>query len=388
MAEAQPPLTVTARSPDHPAAVAAIVSTAIVGDLGFFIMPLLIGGMVDAYRISETTVGYIIALQLGALAATAFVLAPRMHRIDRRFLGLVGLGLVVVGNVATAAGTDFALLVAARSVTGAGEGLVQAVGAAAGAETRNPERTFALVSLGVVFMSLGIFLGLPSIVIGLGPQGTFALIAAVVVLISPLLLFLPPYYVVRHHHRAETISAFTLIGFAALLALLLFNMSANAPWFYVGRMGHRIGLDIEDIGRILALASVIAIAGPVAAHRLGVRYGRTKPLLLALAASAAGSLWLAHTYSHAQFTAAVCLASIAVMFGGPYFMGLLSALDPAGRLTAAAKGFQAIGNTLAPGVAASILLVGADYEGIGWTAFVTALIAAVLVLPASLRLSR
>jgi MFS family permease len=68
------------------------------------------------------------------------------------------------------------------------------------------------------------------------------------------------------------------------------------------------------------------------------------------------------------------------MFGAPYFLGLASELDPAGRVAAAARGFNAAGAALAPAIAGGILGVTGSYRSIGWTSLGAAVAALGLVL--------
>jgi predicted MFS family arabinose efflux permease len=367
----------------------ALIMAAVVSELGIFVMPLLVGGLGAAYGVAEGHVGYVVTAQLASLSLVSLGLAPLAHRLDRRMLGVGGIAVLVAGNLLSAAGAGFTHLVVARAFTGFGEGALQAVMAATAAGTRAPDRTFSIITLGIVVMSVSVFLGLPPLIDGRDPRAVFVLMGLLAALMLPVMLALP------RRAPAATVAAggasprvWSPLPVAALLGLMLFSIAGNVAWFYVERIGHHLGLSMAQSGRALAIASVVSLAGPLLAHQLSSRFGRTMPLVAAYAVVGGGSLCLTLTDSGAVFTLSISLASAALMFGMPCHMGLLSVMDPAGRLAAAARGFMAVGITLSPAIAGSLVLLDGAYARIGIIALAAAAAGLALVMPAVTRADR
>ena len=80
----------------------AVVATTGIGLLGANTLPLLLGSVMDRLAIGESRGGLMGTVELGALALVSLLVAPRVGRLRRSSLALLGGGLVVVGYAAAA----------------------------------------------------------------------------------------------------------------------------------------------------------------------------------------------------------------------------------------------------------------------------------------------
>lgn len=365
----------------------ALIAGITIGDMSLFIVPLLVGSLIETYGLSEGQVGLVIAFRLGALAIASFVLSARIHLVDRRLFAFIGAALIVAGNLGAALTDSTAAYIFWRMIMGVGEGIVLTVITAIGAANRQPERIFAVLSFWLFAGSILIFLVVPPVLDQFGIRATFILVALAGAAMSPLFLFLP-----REKGIATSAApvrfkwSFASVG--VLGAVLLLSVGANSAWFYLERIGERMGMSLTEVGAALAVVSVVALLGPILAHVTNTRFGRVKPIAVGFIVLAIAAIMMTHTRVPSVYTAGISLSSVGLAFCSVYLLGVASVLDRHGRLAGACRGFLAIGNAVAPGIGGSILLLGGTYEVIGWAAVAASILAIVAAYPGAQRADR
>ncbi len=355
-------------------ALPSMLAGSMIAEIGGYAMPFIVGGVARAYGIPEGWIGFIIAGQIGCAALVSILLAPRIARSNRRTLAYAGAVLVVAGYIGSAVSPSAAPLVASRLIGGIGEGLLYASIAAVAAETRDADRTFALIWVAVVSLAVALFLTLPVVGQQVGPRGVFLALGAVTLVLTPLLFKIPARGSVVDPptdkiHLKPGATAIVLAIVAALLAIL-----ANGYWYFLEGIAMAIGLDEAKAGVAMALSAVVALAGPLLAHRIGVRFGRTIPLVAGFLLAGAGALAVTVATDAITLSVAMCVAGTAYVFTLPYLLGLAAAAGGA-PLAAVARGGQGIGSALAPAMSGSILVAGGSYVHIGLISFGFAVIA-------------
>lgn len=351
-----------------------MLAGSLIAEIGGYAMPFIVGGVVRAYGIPEGWIGFIIAGQVGCAALVSILLAPRIARSNRRNLALAGAALVFAGYFGSAVSSGAALLVASRLMGGVGEGLLYASVAATAAETEQADRTFALIWATVVALAVALFLILPVLGQRIGSRGVFVALGAVTLVLMPLVLKLPAHGSTTEKPVAGPRldlgrTAIVLAFVAALLAIL-----ANGYWYFLEGIALAIGLDEAKAGIAMALSAVVALAGPLLAHRIGIRFGRTIPLVAGYLLAGAGAFAVTVASGATVLTIAMCVAGTAYVFTLPYLMGLAAAAGGA-PLAAVARGGQGIGSALAPAMSGTILVAGGTYQQIGLISFGLAVIA-------------
>ncbi len=350
----------------------ALAAGTLIGDLSLFIVPLLVGELIKTFGFSEGQMGLIIAGRLALLVVTSFLVASRMHRWDGRKVAIAGAGAIVFANLISAVAASTEMYVASRFVLGAGEGAILTAVTALAAKTRDPEKTFSLIALGVVGGAIVVYLTVPYALAALGLELTFLLTALAVLFLAPALWLLGPS---SNDTVVTAMTAFpwTLVGAGVLLAELLLNVGANTMWFYVELIGARLGLGVEHVGTTLALVCLFALVGPIIAHQLNTKYGRLLPISAGFVLLGFAAMLTTHAATPLFYMVGISISSAMLGFCGIYLVGLAAYLDPSGRLAGATRGFVAIGNTIAPGLGGTILLAGGTYETIGWVSLLASL---------------
>lgn len=359
-------LTARASEVGHWRELVAISALSCVGFSGVLFLPVLVGALATSYNVGDAEAGRIAFAQLASISLASLSLAPRMDRTNRRMVATVGIGLIIGGNIMPVIGNSLANLYLAQILYGLGQGLVLTALHACYAGMRQPDRAVALANL--VLLSLGVlcYPSIGSAIAHFGIEALFVSIAGWTILTGWTAKWLPVggRAQVRGDVAASQRSLILPTHVAALVGIGLFYVGEGALWGYVGRIGLAAGQSMEAISRILSLAFVFSLLGPIGAQLVGDRFGRLLPILISILGLIAVALALGFSQDARVFEY-VCyffyaIFSLAVI----YSTGLAAAIDPSGRLAASVPGFRMMGTAIGP-LIASFAIMDGDYRGLG-----------------------
>ena len=365
----------TPRKDISPYAVGPLIFT---GQLGVFMVPYEIGALMDGRGLSAGASGLLGTAELAAMSLTSILIVPATRRIALHRLTIAGLVLAGLGEISTAAARPLWGIGFVRTMTGIGCGLVLAATSTSVARSTNPNRVMGLGQMFANLLFLAVFVLTPRVLLKFGFIGFFislgiyvAASASTIPHISRLQSGDRPSF--RAGGRA------TLGGIkvgALALGLLSLNVGLGAMWSFAERIGREIGLDAEQVGSVLAVSSIAMIAGSATAGCMGDRFGDRWPLLIG--SVACGLACYATTISAGLpgYAAGLFLFNFCYLMLGPFALaGVPSALDPSGRLAAAASGIMWL--SYSAGVAAGGLIADrASVKAIGLFALCGCVLAA------------
>ena len=275
------------------------------------------------------------------------------------------------------------LLAGLRVIAGAGLGLAYAAAAMAAAATANPDR---VLGYGVTAGLLAIVVLLPGfamVVAAAGYKGGYAALGVLVIFLLPVMGWLDrgearP----AGPHTAPALPGRPLAGL--LLCITLFNIGSGAIWSFSERIGRQAGLSLEEAGVIIAAGAFSGVAGSLFAGWLGDRWGRRRPVMLALVLAGLGYVVMSGAADRMGYIAGVNIYWVTYMFLLPLMIGAGAAMDAGGRAATLAAG--TISLTFAVGPACGgYIATWFSYAAIGWFSCALCLLAALafsLVRPA------
>jgi predicted MFS family arabinose efflux permease len=379
-AESPPSDAITAIPAPRPAeGTVAIVIAALLGEYSLLVMPFIVTAMMQGYGLSEERSGYLISLQLLAMAAAAYAVSYLVARISPGRIGAAAAILICIANIGCALGHSTTILIFGRCLTGLAEGSLMAAAAALAAGVRNPHRLFSAVGLLVAVVAAAALLLTPFLFLHLGARGIFWLLG-----ISPFAVLVSAPFLPRTEPRATDaprLSALSIVGARpALFAFALLWVGASALWVFAERIGSSQGLSLTEIATFLAIGQVAGIAGPVIAARFGERAGLHVSIGAGSAAMAAGGLLMVFGGVPITYVAGVSMLSIAIMFLTPCFRTLMAKLDSTGGVVAMSAAFYTIGFGAAPLLVGAIESAGASYGAMAWFAALAFAASAILAV--------
>lgn len=372
---------------EHWHVLAVPVAGTLIGFIGIYTVPYLVGVAVDAFGWSAEQAGW---LAFAAMASTAAgsALSSRCASGHRRLVTLLATVVAACCQGLCATGLPVGAFIALQVVASLAAGLVTGITTASVAGSPQADqhygRTFAITSL--LFGAL-LYL-VPEAQERWGTRSLFGVIAVVQCVSLPGLLAGRPYARVLVSSVAHARPMRRLV--MLLMAAMTLGFAAYGGVYSVcERIAVQLGIGPTAIGAALGLSTAAAVIGAAMAGRWGTRAGRTLPLCGSLLALGLADLAILAAHQPAAWAAGMLLYGLVSMVFTTYAYATAAALDPSGRLVALVQGFVLLPYALGP------VLIGAcvsgsppQYATVGWVTLAINVAAALLVAPVVLALDR
>jgi predicted MFS family arabinose efflux permease len=378
-------------SPSHPWGLyLAVTASWTIALFGYYAQAQLLDSIMAEFDVAETAAGFLFSAEMFLYFLTVFCAAWPLARWSRVRTAMMGCVIAIVANVASAYAPSFETLILLRLLAGFGAGLVGASGTAAASSALEPDRVFAVVTVGWGLVGSLEYIILPYVTTPFGSAGGYFFIAAVtLVLMPPLYWLLPP------RESEDTEEGFVQLlssapnrrlAVIALFALFFYEIGQAGMWNFMEQIGLRSGQDEFQIGRTMTVGAYVGLLGGVLAFFMGTRFGRKWPIILGLGANTLTAAAIAVCEDSDLYIALNLMWNLAYYFVVPYMMGALAALDDRGRWAVAGDACWNAG--LVPGpLIAGMLVENSGYAPLSALALITGFTCLLLLVGVLTRLA-
>ncbi|MEU6986592.1 MFS transporter [Streptomyces sp. NPDC046324] len=261
------------------------LATFAVGTDGFVIAGLL-PAIAEDLNVSIPAAGQLVTAFALTLAVAAPVLGWATSSMDRRKALMIALVVFAIGNVVTALGTTYAVVLTARIITAAGAGIITSTASSAAAVVAPPEqrgRALAFVLGGLTLSSaiglpLGTLIGSSDWHVTLWAVAGLGVVAALGVAFALPKIMLPA---TTFRARLEPLKERWVLGTLAVTMLAL--TGAYLLYTYIGAaLEDTVDGSETTLTWVLFVYGIGVLAGNLLAGRLSDRYPAERLLLGAL----------------------------------------------------------------------------------------------------------
>lgn len=330
----------------------------LVGALVIFITPGFLAVVAQKTGFDNDQLGYLAAWDINAMAVTIGLSTFALARVRWRLAVVVGLALIIAGNLLTAAVDSFPAMAAARVVAGAGEGIAIGFAFAALGRAKNPDRAFAIYLVAGALLSSAFLYSLPAIQAAITPTTLFIINAGLTALIMLSLRAFPDGSEDEPDLFAGGGKLDIRFAGGALLGVFLLFFAIGGMWSYSERIGFESGLPGGVIASGLSIGTMAGVAGAALAGMLPRRWGRSWPLVLSGMIGIASFLMFRGQVTSNAFIAATVLLLFSWNFAQPLLSGICAEACNRGRVVCAMGSIQTFGTGLGPAAAAATLVTG------------------------------
>ncbi|WP_175714897.1 MFS transporter [Burkholderia ambifaria] len=338
----------------------ALVVFAAITPLLLLVAPAVAAQLATQLGLSASQIGTYFFVELGAFSLATVPSYLWLGRVDARRVAACAIALFGMGNLLTALWMPgFGALLALRAVTALGGGSLMVLCMTSAATSENSDRVYGLWVVGQLTAgAIGLFV-LPHVFAAFGLRALYVALAVLALLAAPLSRGFPATLGVR------TASAQAARGGAdadadasprfvalAIGAVLMFYLAIGSVWTFASRAAAEAGLDPQSTGNVLAIASVMGIAGAALASCAGGRLARRAMLATGYALLAASLVALAALPDASGYSAAIFAFKFAWTFVLPFMLATVAQIDTSGRLVAT------LNFVIGAGLAAGPLLAG------------------------------
>ncbi|WP_448167023.1 MFS transporter [Burkholderia ambifaria] len=338
----------------------ALVVFAAITPLLLLVAPAVAAQLATQLGLSASQIGTYFFVELGAFSLATVPSYLWLGRVDARRVAACAIALFGMGNLLTALWMPgFGALLALRAVTALGGGSLMVLCMTSAATSENSDRVYGLWVVGQLTAgAVGLFV-LPHVFAAFGLRALYVALAVLALFAAPLSRGFPATLGVR------TASAQAARGGAdadadasprfvalAIGAVLMFYLAIGSVWTFASRAAAEAGLDPQSTGNVLAIASVMGIAGAALASCAGGRLARRAMLAAGYALLAASLVALAALPHAIGYSAAIFAFKFAWTFVLPFMLATVAQIDTSGRLVAT------LNFVIGAGLAAGPLLAG------------------------------
>ena len=348
---------------------------ALLATAGFFyinIMSAIVDGLITGLGFSNVQAGMVGSANIYGASVGSLCAVFVVRRIEWRPTLVVLFSLLIAIDLTSTVIHDPNVLIAVRALHGFIGGMSVGIAYSVMARLHSPDRAFGvLLVLQFGLGGLGVMY-LPLLVPIYGAQILFFVLAALtaVALVSMLAI---PKRLGKNRSKAELAAMPAnyrkLTVVLALAALFLFQGGNMALAAFIIRLGEHAHLARDFIGQALGWATWIGAAGAGLVIFMGTRFGRLRPLIAAFLLTFAGTAGFFWSESQPVFMIANVGTAITWSFVVPYLFGMISRLDPSGRL-AALGGFVSKCGLASGPLVAGLLLRNDNFDLLIWAALI------------------
>lgn len=345
---------------EQPAAQISGMWLSAIGALSFQVQPIMLGAFAQVYGLDDQQVGTLASIELGGGFMATLSAVIWLRRVNWRSLMLFLLPLIAVAFLGSGWCRNFTELAAIRFVGGLGHGAIYVVAVAYLCDSHKPERVVGFAVTMQLLLGAAMFVALPQLEHTLGIKGMVSLLALIAACGLLGLISFPA--AGKSTVEAEVTGTARVVWPALLIVagMLVFQMSLASIWAFIEIMADHSGIPLETTGTVLAITVPLSAMGGVAAGVLGLRWGRTAPLLLTAIATIIALSVLGTVATISALFIGFFIQQFFWNFGIAYIFGMVAEFDTTGRLVALAPSAQTLGNALAPGLT-GLALTGDGY---------------------------
>lgn len=346
-----------------PGLLAAIVCHAAVAPVVLLTAPAIAAQYATQLHLSAGQIGFLFSGELAAMSLATLPAYYWQPRFDWRRVALAAVLLFIAANIASIFAGQFATLLPLRMLSALGGGTLMVLCLSGAVLSPQRDRVYAYWVCGqLVLGAIGLWI-LPGLFARFGLAALYGGLAALMALTLPLVRCYPQ-RLARPGPATGTASASGDRMRAAwgILGLLAFYIGLSGVWTFIGGIGNLAGIAEDRIGELLAIASILGIAGALTASVMGARLPRGLALLIGYGGMIAAILLLCGAPMLWRFALAAFGFKFVWTFVLPFVLATISDLDRDGRLMSTANLMVGAGLAIGPAISGQILQQGLGFD--------------------------
>lgn len=325
------------------------------------LQPVVLGGLVDAGRLSVSGIGLAATAELLALGASCGVSAALLKPTHLRTkLGLACLAHAIC-NLGTLWVADLPLILL-RAVTGSCAGVMLWATVSMISRSARPERQAGIFVTSQTLAQLLLAALLPrTVMVGMGVDGALLVLAAVSLSAAFAALRAPRMFAPLPDANAAS-GGLSTLAWAGLAAVFLYMAFIVSIWVYLEPLAAKIGLSPARAHDAVAAALAMQVLGGIVATLVGERL-RATHVLIGVAMANLGLVGaLSAQPGGGAFIGLVAVFGFLWLFVLPFHTVLLIGIDPTRRASMQLGAAQLLGSSAGP-LAASLIVGESDAAG-------------------------
>lgn len=360
--------------------LAAIVLFAAITPTILMTAPAVGAQLASQWQLSPSHIGDLFSVELGAMSLATLPAFWWLKRVNWRLAALVAAVLFIVANLLSTGAETYTDLLLSRFVSALAGGSLMIICLASAATTANPSRVYGLWVMGQLVVGAVGLAVLPGLFERYGLSACYLILAGLMTVLLPLVRGFPcgsPAPEATNILSAPGSRWRAALGIGAILA---FYISLGGVWTFIGALATSAGIPPQQSGEVLAIATVMGIAGAASVSLIGARLPRAVLLLMGYALMAAAVLLLLGQPALLRFALAALLFKFTWTFVLPLILACLADLDHSGKLMNASNLVIGGGLAIGPAIAGRLIEASGGFTALLIGGAVITLVSLVMIL--------
>ncbi|WP_338474916.1 MFS transporter [Pseudomonas khavaziana] len=366
--------------PTQPYRLAAIVLFAAITPTILMTAPAVAAQLASQWQLNPARIGDLFSVELGAMSLATLPAWFWLKRVDWPSAALVAALVFIVANLLSMLADTYAALLLLRFASALAGGSLMIICLASAAASANPARVYGLWVMGQLIVGALGLLVLPGLFGQFGLNACYLILAGLMTLLLPLAKAFPAGSPVAEASSGCSLPGSRCKAMLGIGAVLGFYISLGGVWTFIGALGANAGISAPHSGQVLAIATLMGIAGAASASLISARLPRGMLLLVGYALMAAAVLLLLGQPTLLRFALAALLFKFTWTFILPLVLACLADLDHSGKLMNASNLVIGGGLAIGPAIAGRLIEASGGFTLLLLGAAVITLLSLVMIL--------
>lgn len=337
-----------------------------------------VGALIAHYGFDPQRAGGLPTLFLVGAVLASVAVAPRIQRVNGRWVATAGFAISAVAFWLAAGTTVYSQLGALHLVAGLSAGAALSVTHGTIARSANPHRLFAIAGMSLGVFAVAFLAGVPQLIAAQGAPMLFRTFAAVMGLgaVASLLAF--PVEGVASASVAQVRPApLPRVVWFGILGISCMTLVQAMIFGFLEGVGTHRGFDRSAINAVLIVLGLVNLLPALLAALLQKRLSARKVLLAGPVIQCALAVTIMVSPAFGPYAFAAALLAAVLIFTHTFAFGLLAHLDTSGRTLTGTPAMLMVGSAIGPFLGGT-LVNAFGYEALAVAAAVLAAAAVAL----------
>lgn len=342
-------------------------------------LPVWVGTLIAVYRLDPQQAGLLATLFLAGAVLASVLLAPRLDRLNGRWVATLGFGAAALGFAFASTTMQFSQLAWAHGLSGIAAGAALSVTHGTIARSSRPHRLFALVGVALGVFAV-VFLGVTTpLVAKLGGPVLFQVFAAVMAvgaLIAALAFPVPdaPEGQPLLASSAPAVGPIPAAVWFGIAGIACMGLVQSMTFSFLERVGSDRGFGLQAVTGVLIALGIVNLFPAGLAALLERRWSARAVVVTGPVLQAALVVVIMNSAQFAPYAGAASVFAAVMIFTHTFAFGLLAQLDRSGRALAATPAMLMAGAAIGP-ILGGTLVKALGYGSLGGAALLIGTVA-------------
>ncbi len=350
----------------------------LIGQSSMLVTPVILSSLIRGLELTATKAGFLVTLEMLTLALSTLILASLIGKISKKKLFIIGLLLLVLGQIVSSLTDALKLVILGRVLVGLGGGMIVTVANATISSSSDPERLFSIAYITSALLTAIAIIVLTMLSEEYAHTGVFIFIAMIAIIGAPLCKSLFHDSKIESEKLTASATQQPLV-YLVLLAIFLYFCVMGSAWAFAEQIALHVGIGNQTIGIIFSGVTLAGLFGGSFAAWLSTRKGRIPPIVVCGVVQVSAVLMLSTSTSTLEYAISLTLSTVSLYFIMPYMIGAAAMFGENGRWGAAGGGASLLGLSLSSSIG-GILIDWGGYKMIGIMFGVTGTIAILILV--------